>query len=192
MVISQSILVFINAGLISTEDGFYYCRTRDQSAARLSKWLKDFKSIGISSNESAILVGIIGEITNNSFDHNLGMWNEPSGCVVFIKKEVDILLVLIADRGQGIISSLSPILEEHLSSAATIKKAFEERISGRAPEKRGNGLKFVLSQIQQTGNSLFCFSQQATYSIGAPKIKIDPNNFPKDYGTFISIEWRIK
>ena len=50
---------------------------------------------------------------------------------------------MLADRGLGVLATLSqvrPTLKNHIEA---VRVAFNEFISGRAPEKRGNGLKSV-------------------------------------------------
>jgi hypothetical protein len=192
MSLSSSILEFLSKGKIAQEDNLFYCQSRDQSSSRLSSWMKYLNSLGLSFDKAAILIAIIGEITNNCFDHNLGQWNEVPGCLVSFKIENNLLIITIADRGQGIINSLERALNKKNSPAEILKKAFEERISGRAPEKRGNGLKFVSNHLQSSNNSLLCCSQQSIYSIGHPRTKLNPSEFPKDFGTVVCIEWSLK
>ena len=55
--------------------------------------------------------------------------------------------VVLADRGQGILTTLKRVRPELVDSSEAIKMAFTETISGRYPETRGNGLKFVRSII---------------------------------------------
>jgi ABC-type Fe2+-enterobactin transport system substrate-binding protein len=45
------------------------------------------------------------------------------------------------------------------------KKAFTKRISGRSPEQRGNGLKFVSETIQQNGWHLYFQSGSGSCTI---------------------------
>lgn len=101
MKIQEAVQQFLIKGAIINDENFFYCETRDQSAFRLSKWLQDFQKLGISLEDSAVLIALIGEITNNSFDHNLGQWNGLPGCVVGFKVDTELISVFIADRGQG-------------------------------------------------------------------------------------------
>lgn len=149
-----------------------------------------FIELGMSEMNAAILTAILGELTNNSFDHNLGRWNEPSGCVVAFERKEGFLNISVADRGQGIITSLEHLFKEKYAPDEILRKAFEERISGRAPEKRGNGLKFVTKHIQTLKNSIVCYSQGAIYKAGGD-IQFNTNDLPKSFGTLIHIKWRI-
>lgn len=186
------IIQFLKNGIIDSSEGFSYCQNRGESAARLSKWMTNFKAFGLASDKSAILTAIIGELTNNTFDHNLGHWHDPSGCFVGIVMQSEIIRVFIADRGQGIISSLGRSLEGKYPPQEVLRRAFEERISGRAPERRGNGLKFVLHHIKDNRGSLLCYSQGAIYSFGKSEGILPISGLPKDFGTFIYIQWRVQ
>jgi len=50
---------------------------------------------------------------------------------------------VIADRGQGVLASLRRVLPGLQRDQYALDTAFSKIISGRSPEKRGNGLKFV-------------------------------------------------
>ncbi|HEY8270457.1 MAG TPA: hypothetical protein VIG33_06175 [Pseudobdellovibrionaceae bacterium] len=189
---AEAIFNFLENGQISPEENFYYCQTRDRASSRLPKWMSYFQNLGLSEHRSAILTAIIGELTNNSFDHNLGKWKEPAGCAVAFEKQDDLLNIYIADRGQGIISSLGSSLTATLPPDIILKKAFEERISGRAPERRGNGLKFVLKHLQESNNSLYCVSQGYIYSIGPKPKSISEEHIQRIFSTLVVIQWSIK
>lgn len=78
MAVLDSILDFLNsAKILSQEENIYYCKNRDAANSRNQKWINLFLQNKLDINNAAILTAIIGEITNNSFDHNLGMWNGP-------------------------------------------------------------------------------------------------------------------
>ena len=53
----------------------------------------------------------------------------------------------MADRGQGILTTLKRIRPELTDASQALKVAFTETVSGRFPEARGNGLKFVRAVI---------------------------------------------
>ena len=67
----------------------------------------------------------------------------------------------MADRGQGILTTLKRVRPELTQDDEALKVSFTETLSGRFPETRGNGLKFVRSVIAdnpltlsfQTGNA---------------------------------------
>ena len=90
------------------------------------------------------------------------------------------------------ISSLKETVAPVTEPSAILQKAFYERVSGRAPEKRGNGLKFVLKHIVEKNNYLFCITQGQMLKVGNQKTKVQiENEFSKDLSTLIYIEWSI-
>lgn len=136
------------------------CLTRDVFQARLDTFFQEIVRVGgFSEGEAALLVAVAGEIGNNCFDHNLGQWPGTIGCWFswdVLKKENQ-LLVIIADRGRGILNSLKQIKPDLQTEKEALHIAFEQKISGRAPEKRGNGLKFVRSVINHHGQRRLLF-----------------------------------
>ena len=128
----------------------YYCQTRDVFQARLEKIAQELlKSESIEENDVYIISAIAGEIGNNSFDHNLGNWPDIAGVFFGYFLENGELKVVLADRGQGILATLKKVKPELKSDAEALKTAFTEKISGRAPENRGNGLKFVKENVEK-------------------------------------------
>lgn len=75
--------------------------------------------------------------------------------------------VVLADRGQGILTTLKRVRPNLTMADEALKVAFTETVSGRFPETRGNGLKFVRSIIVnnpftlyfQTGNAYLYLKQ---------------------------------
>ena len=55
----------------------------------------------------------------------------------------------MADRGLGILSTLKRVRPDLISDSRALEVAFTEIISGRAPESRGNGLKFVRKIVSE-------------------------------------------
>ena len=121
-----------------------YCQTRDIFQARLEK-LQSQLSKFASIETVSLITAVTGEIGNNSFDHNLGNWSDIPG--IFFSYSMRSRKVVLADRGQGILTTLKRVRPELINSSEAIKMAFTETISGRYPETRGNGLKFVRSII---------------------------------------------
>lgn len=120
-----------------------HCETRDVFKARL-----EHMAILLDREEGAkelasLITAVAGEIGDNSFDHNFGSWPDVPG--VFFGYDTGKRIIVLADRGVGIRATLlrrRPGLQDDI---AALRVAFTERISGRAPEQRGNGLKFVRS-----------------------------------------------
>ncbi len=112
-----------------------------------------------------LLVAIAGEIGNNSFDHNLGNWPDTPG--IFFAYDVYKRTIVLADRGLGVFATLKRVKPELRTDEEALRVAFTEVLSGRSPENRGNGLKFVrkiiarnpMSLLFQTGNAVLTLTQ---------------------------------
>ena len=136
----------------------YFSKTRDVFAARLQSF--------ILGTERYLEAAVIGEIGNNTFDHNFGFIADyPTG--VYCNTSYKQKFVVLADYGKGIRKSLSLVLPSIASDKDAVETAFTKRISGRAPEQRGNGLKFVSETIQQ--NSWHLYFQSGTGSCSIDK-----------------------
>jgi len=129
-----------------------YCQTRDIFQARLEKLQSELSKI-TPIEVVSLITAVAGEIGNNSFDHNLGNWPDIPG--VFFSYAMRNRKVVLADRGQGILTTLKRVRSELANSSEALKMAFTETVSGRYPETRGNGLKFVRSIIVKNPFSLY-------------------------------------
>lgn len=118
-----------------------HCPMRDIFQARLDKTRILLEKEYGRKDLVYLLVAVVGEIGNNAFDHNLGAWRDVPG--VYFVHDSELKTVVIADRGQGIFKTIKKVKPEARDDLDALKIAFTETISGRAPEKRGNGLKFV-------------------------------------------------
>lgn len=128
-----------------------HCQTRDVFTGRLDHVRiileRTLKFVSCSSE----LIAAAGEIGNNVFDHNIGQWRDTPGCWFGWTMEDSVWGSVIADRGQGVLATLRRIRPELSDDASALNVAFHEVISGRSPEQRGNGLKFVASVIGRGG-----------------------------------------
>ncbi|MEI7690499.1 MAG: helix-turn-helix domain-containing protein [bacterium] len=124
----------------------YYASTQDRFRARLDEMALLISKDSRLSDIESLLPAIVGEIGNNSFDHNLGNWPDVPG--IFFAYDVNKRIIVLADRGVGIRETLSRVrlLKDDFSALSV---AVTEFVSGRAPENRGNGLKFVMSIAQE-------------------------------------------
>lgn len=129
-----------------------YCRTRDVFQARLEAFQSKLTSTA-SVDASSLITAVAGEIGNNSFDHNLGNWPDIPG--IFFSYSMRNRTVVLADRGLGILSTLQRVRPQLTNSEDALKVAFTETLSGRYPETRGNGLKFVRSVIIRNPFTLY-------------------------------------
>ncbi len=143
------------------------CETRDVFAARQARMAELARS-GVPEDELALVIAVAGEIGNNCFDHNLGHWRDIPGCWFETQLTGALLWICIADRGQGVFRSLSRAHPGIADERSALVAAFEKKISGRAPESRGNGLKFVRSVVTAGDKrGLACRSGGALAAYGA-------------------------
>lgn len=123
----------------------YYCERSDRFTSRLEKMVKSLGTMPGSQAEqiASLLTQVAGEIGDNSFAHNLGNWPDVAG--IFFAYDVQKRMIVLADRGQGVRATLQRVRPKISSDMEAVRIAFTETISGRSPEKRGNGLKLVRS-----------------------------------------------
>jgi hypothetical protein len=171
------------------------CETRDVFVARLSAF-KAFLKKGLNSDELPLLISVVGEVGNNSFDHNLGKWVDQPGCWLETQVTGAKIWVCIADRGQGVYNSLKRVDPNIKDDQAALKTAFEKFISGRAPEQRGNGLKFVKKIISNApGLGLACASGKGQIYFGAQGencLNLLNKSLSKVNGTITLLNWSLK
>lgn len=143
------------------------CSQRDVFQARIDRWYRDLSKLGFDEKQVALLVAIVGEIGNNAFDHNLGQWQDIPGCWLEHGRMGNSAWCVVADRGQGLLNSLRRIRPALKNDQEALKVAFTEVLSGRSPEKRGNGLKFVKKVLEMKHNRGLCMvSGAGVYKVG--------------------------
>lgn len=145
----------------------FYCPDRSIFKARLSRLEAELKSVALLESIYSLLTAVAGEIGNNSFDHNLGNWPDAIG--IFFGYSVNEKMIVLADRGQGILTTLSRVDKNLTTHQDALKTAFTEIISGRAPENRGNGLKFVREVVVKNDFELFFQSGDAVLLLNDKK-----------------------
>lgn len=118
-----------------------YCANSAEFQTRLVKTQNELSIIPEFATIFSLIVAMAGEIGNNSFDHNLGNWPNIPG--VFFAYDLYKKRIALADRGLGVLATLKRVKPELNTDEQALKVAFTEIISGRSPESRGNGLKFV-------------------------------------------------
>ncbi|MHB2026298.1 MAG: winged helix-turn-helix domain-containing protein [Elusimicrobiota bacterium] len=173
----------------------FVCETRDAFMGRLGR-LISFEKIGLTEDDAPLVIAAAGEVGNNCFDHNLGNWRDAPGCWFEAQATGGRLWICIADRGQGVFRSLTRVDPTIPDEHAALVAAFERTISGRSPENRGNGLKFVRNVITGSdGRGLACRSGAGLVDYGhlgqdcrteLARLPSDPN------GTITLILWSLK
>lgn len=150
----------------------YYCPTRDVFEIRNNKMLKDLLKCGIDENKAYLISAIVGEIGNNSFDHNLGNWPDIMGIFFGYQINNKKAEIILADRGRGVLKTLQKVKPKLKTNSEALQTAFTEKISGRAPENRGNGLKFTKESVKNIKAHLNFISGNAQIELNSEtKIK---------------------
>lgn len=143
------------------------CPTRDVFQGRLDHLHQALTAKFPNETDTALLAAVTGEIGNNCFDHNLGQWRDVPGCWLQYEMKTSPIWALVADRGQGVLSSLQRVLPSLATDSQALETAFNKKLSGRSPERRGNGLKFVRSILNGKPNrGLLFISGSASVAFG--------------------------
>ncbi|OGR87031.1 MAG: hypothetical protein A3J74_03085 [Elusimicrobia bacterium RIFCSPHIGHO2_02_FULL_57_9] len=175
--------------------GEFLCQTRDVFTARLGR-LSLFTRMGLKEDELPLIISMTGEIGNNCFDHNLGNWRDVPGCWFEAQASGGRLWICVADRGQGVFRSLTRADPTIPDEQAALVAAFERTLSGRTPENRGNGLKFVRNIIvASVGRGLACRSGAGLVERGrlGAECSKELTRFPSQPGgTITLILWSLK
>lgn len=130
----------------------FYCPDSAIFQARLGALENLISQIPELKEEYSLITSMVGEIGNNSFDHNVGSWPDIRGILFAYNLEKGQLV--LADRGQGILTTLKRVRPELTNDIDALTLAFTEKVSGRAPESRGNGLKYVKRVVTQNTNKI--------------------------------------
>lgn len=146
----------------------FYCETNDIFSARLQSLSMQLERLPELKEIFPLIIAIIGEIGNNSYNHNIGNWPDVPG--IFFAYNLEERQIVLSDRGRGILKTLQRVVPNLKTDAEALKIAFTKYISGRAPENRGNGLKFVKDVISSnpfylqfhTGNATLTLKQNTT------------------------------
>lgn len=145
-----------------------FSKTRDIFDARLMTYNNRTKNW--------LFGAVIGELGANTFDHNFSFKSDsPKG--IFCDFESRKSHVFMCDFGSGLKSTLSRVIKNIDSDEKAMETAFTKPISGRAPEMRGNGLKFVISSVVENGWNLF-------YQSGNAICKVDKNGYEFEKSDF--------
>lgn len=146
----------------------FYCSDISVFQARLIRLENELSKMKRLGRTFPLISAIVGEIGNNSFDHNLGNWPDIPG--IFFSYDLKKGEVVLADRGQGVLVTLKKVKPELTNHQDALYSAFTEIISGRAPEHRGNGLKFVKDVVVNNKINLF-------FQTGNAKLEIQKNDY---------------
>jgi len=143
--------------------GTFYCPTSAVFQARLVKMEHLLMEKTGFEKLYSLIVLVAGEIGDNSFAHNLGKWPDTPG--IFFGYDIQKGIIVLADRGLGILETLRRVRSDLSTHVKAVEVAFTEFLSGRAPEKRGNGLKLVREVILANPIDLFFTSGDAEVNL---------------------------
>lgn len=187
-------LVDVARRWVSNTHGFelkpaMYCQTSDVFKARLEQFQTKLSRI-VSIDTVSLVTAISGEIGNNSFDHNLGSWPDIMG--IFFAYSMSKKQVVLADRGQGVLTTLKRVQPQLTNDSEALTVAFTKRYSGRGryPEIRGNGLKFVREVVTSHPFTLYFQSGNASLELRQGTVAIQPNKTTRSiHGCFVILEF---
>lgn len=143
----------------------YYCPTRDVFEARNNKAPDSLIEKGLNESLAYFIYSILGELGNNSFDHNLANWPDVIGIFFALEYDGTKGMAVIADRGLGVLKTLRNAVPELKTDKEALDLAFTKKISGRLLENRGNGLKFVKNNVIENNLLLKFYSGNARITI---------------------------
>lgn len=86
----------------------------------------------------------------------------------------------MADRGVGILETLKDVRPELKSHREALELAFTEIISGRKPEARGNGLKYVRNVISKNPINLVFQTGDAKLTMQGNSANLNIENVTKN------------
>lgn len=141
----------------------FYCSDSSVFQGRLYKLRNALSTNKEIESFFSLLISVVGEIGDNSFGHNLGNWPDVNG--IFFAYDIKKKIMVLADRGQGVFKTLKRVKPELQNDVEALGVAFTEILSGRAPESRGNGLKYVRAVIEKNPVSLFFQSGEAELNL---------------------------
>ena len=104
--------------------GTFYCPTSSIFNARLTKMQNALMQKPGFEKLYSLIVLITGEIGDNSFAHNLGKWPDITG--IFFGYDLEKRIIVLADRGLGILETLRQVRPELPNHIAAVDVAFTE------------------------------------------------------------------
>lgn len=141
----------------------FYCKDSAVFQARLTRLKDELSKIKNLKDTYFLITSIAGEIGDNSFAHNFGNWPDIMG--IFFAYDLKKKKIVLADRGQGMLKTLRKVKPELNNDIDALRTGFTEVISGRSPESRGNGLKYVREMVISNEIRLFFQTGEAELKI---------------------------
>jgi len=182
-------LAWASSGIAPQLPKEYYSERPDRFTTRVARMGIDLQHSGkVSEDIASLLTLVAGEIGDNSFAHNVGNWPDIGG--VFYAYDLNKKIIVLADRGRGVKATLQHVRPDLENDRDALRVAFTEIVSGRSPEKRGNGLKVVRSVAEDTEIGLLFRSGTATVTIPSEsgkkmRIKTSDRNIRGTYAVIL-------
>lgn len=82
-------------------------------------------------------------------------------------------VIILVDRGQGVLATIKRVRPRTPDDKSALLTAFTEIISGRYPEQRGNGLKYVKKVMDENNLYLEFYSGRAEAKISNGNLTIE-------------------
>lgn len=123
----------------------FYCPSIEKFKTRLERMAREMEMNDTLREIGPVVASVAGEIGNNSFDHNIGNWPDIPGA--FFSYDLGKRTIALADRGRGVLTTLRATRPDLQDDVEALHMAFTEVVTGRAPEHRGNGLKYVRKAV---------------------------------------------
>lgn len=142
----------------------FYCPDSSVFKARLTRLEKELQAVPGLKDNFSLVTSLVGEIGNNSFDHNIGNWPDLPG--IFFVYDLAERKIILADRGRGVLATLRNVRASLSNDEDALKVAFTEVVSGRSLEARGNGLKYVKRIVMEYAMKLYFQSGKGEVDIG--------------------------
>lgn len=143
----------------------FYCPNSAVFQARLTKMQDLLMNNEATKDIFSLIVSMAGEIGNNSYDHNIGKWPDTQG--IFFGFDINKKQIVLADRGVGILETLKVVRPQLKDHKEALEMGFTEVVSGRQPEARGNGLKYVRRVVSKTPINLVFQTGDAQLTLNA-------------------------
>lgn len=157
----------------------FYCSSSAIFQSKLTQMQDFLGSIKELKDIFPLVVAVAGEIGNNSFDHNLGNWPDIPG--IFFGHDLHKKVIILADRGQGVLTTLKRVKTDLATDQEALKVAFTEILSGRFPENRGNGLKFVRKVVSENPIGILFQTGNAELILAKDSDKLDIRYSPESF-----------
>jgi excisionase family DNA binding protein len=150
----------------------FYCSSIEKFKTRLERMAREMEGREALRDIGPVVASVAGEIGNNSFDHNIGNWPDVPGA--FFAYDLGKRTIALADRGRGVLSTLRATKPDLGDDASALRVAFTEVVTGRAPEHRGNGLKYVRKAVTRFKLRLLFQSGDSEVELKDGNDAIDP------------------